>query len=120
MIKICNKFLIKYFLENNQIPKDILLSASKSGNIELIKFILNQEGIDIKAKDASLYYQIFISHIYLTFKSDIWKLFEILYITLIRSSIKAKKKKKKKDINIRLKLFNFFKYNNFLFHNQSL
>ena len=49
--KIGNLFLVKYFLENNQIPKDILVFASESGNIELVKFIFEQEGIDINAKD---------------------------------------------------------------------
>ena len=49
--RIDNIFLFKYFLEKNQIPKDILLSASKPINIEIVKFILEQEGIDINAKD---------------------------------------------------------------------
>ena len=49
--KIGNLFLVKYFLENNQIPNDILASATESRNIELVKFILEQEGIDINVQD---------------------------------------------------------------------
>ena len=48
--KIGNLFLFKYLLENNQIPKYILISASESGNFELVKFILEQGGIDINFK----------------------------------------------------------------------
>ena len=46
-----NLFLVKNFLEINPIPKDILVSSSWSVNIELVKFILEQEGIDINVKD---------------------------------------------------------------------
>ena len=49
--KIGNLFLVKYFLANNRIPKDILLSASESVNNELFQFILEQGGIDINAQD---------------------------------------------------------------------
>ena len=42
---------VKYFLEKNQIPKEILMSASKSVNIELFKFVLGQKEIEISAKD---------------------------------------------------------------------
>ena len=48
--KVGNLFLVRYFLENNQIPKDILVSASKSGNTELVKFIIDL-GVNINAKD---------------------------------------------------------------------
>ena len=48
--KIGNIFIVKYFLENNQIPKDILVFISESGNTELVKFILKQEEI-INAKE---------------------------------------------------------------------
>ena len=58
--KIGNLFLVKYFLENHQIPKDILVFASESGNIELVKFILKQGGIDINAKDIKLFLLKFI------------------------------------------------------------
>ena len=49
--KIGNIFLVKHFLENNQIPKDILVFASELMSFELVKFILDQEGININAKD---------------------------------------------------------------------
>ena len=49
--KTGNLFLVNYFLENHSIPKDILVIASESGNIEVFKFILEQEGIDINSKD---------------------------------------------------------------------
>ena len=49
--KVGNIFLVKYFLEKNLIPKDILVSASESVNIELVKFILEQKGIDINARN---------------------------------------------------------------------
>ena len=49
--KIGNLFLVRHFLENNQFPKNILVFASKSGNAELIKFILEQKGINVNAKD---------------------------------------------------------------------
>ena len=58
--KVGNLFFVKHFLENNQIPEDILFCASESGNIELVKFILKQGGIDINARDIFLYYSIFI------------------------------------------------------------
>ena len=54
--KIGNLFLIKYFLENNQIPKDILQTPTASGNAELVKFILQREKIDINAKTNEIYF----------------------------------------------------------------
>ena len=58
--KIGNLYLVKYFFEKNRIPKDVLVSASESGNVELVKFILGQEGIDINAKDIYLFLSKFI------------------------------------------------------------
>ena len=49
--KIGNLFLVKYFLKKNQIPKDIIVSASESGNVELVKIILNHRGFDINAEN---------------------------------------------------------------------
>ena len=38
--------LVNYFLENNQITKNILLSTSESGNVKLVKhFIIKKEVI---------------------------------------------------------------------------
>ena len=38
------------FFEKNQIPKDILVSASESVNFGHVKFIIEKEGIDINSK----------------------------------------------------------------------
>ena len=69
--RIGNLFLIKYFLEKNQIPKDILVSTSDSGNTELVKFILDQEGIDINAIYLIIFINIYLY--YLVFQNNIWK-----------------------------------------------
>ena len=50
-VKIGKLYLVKYFLVNNQFPKDFLASASESVNNELVRLILEQEGIDINARD---------------------------------------------------------------------
>ena len=37
-----------------------LISASVNGHIEIVKFLLEQEGIDINDKDVYLFYLMFI------------------------------------------------------------
>ena len=53
--KMGNLFIVKHFLESYRAPKEILIEAAKSRNIELISFILGKDGIDINAKDALLF-----------------------------------------------------------------
>ena len=56
--------LLKYFHSNKRFSKDNLFSSGKSGNFELVKYIPEQEGIDIVAKDIQLFFSNFISIIW--------------------------------------------------------
>ena len=49
--RIGNILFVKYFFEKNRIPKNILVLVSESGNIELVKLIINQGKININAKE---------------------------------------------------------------------
>ena len=46
-----NTFLINDFIQKNQIPYNIIVYACISGNIEIVKILLEQKDIDIDAKD---------------------------------------------------------------------
>ena len=46
-----NTFLINNFIKKNQIPNDTIVYACISGNIEIVKLLLEQKEIDINVKD---------------------------------------------------------------------
>ena len=49
--RIGNLFLTKFFLQEYPLPNCILGLSTKSGNIELVKYILEQQGIDVNEKN---------------------------------------------------------------------
>ena len=53
--RIGNLLIVKYFHRGYQFPKDVLVFSSESGNIELFKYIFEQKGIYINAKDIQFY-----------------------------------------------------------------
>ena len=77
--RIGNLFLIKYFLENNQIPTDILFFSAASENTEFFKFIIEQKGIDVNAKD-----EVYFNN--LLFQNNIWNFFKLFGTALIWAS----------------------------------
>ena len=79
--RVGNLFLVKHFLES-QIPKDILVFASESGNAELVKFIFKQEGIDINAKNDFYFNN-------LKFQNNIWDFFKLFKTALIFASFNS-------------------------------
>ena len=54
--KIGNLYLLKHFLKNNRMPKGALPKSVESGNIEVVQYILEQEGVDINSKDVLLFF----------------------------------------------------------------
>ena len=54
-----NIYLLKHFLANHEIPKDILLYAVTSGNIEIVEYILDQNVVDINAINVYLIFFMF-------------------------------------------------------------
>ena len=59
-----NIFLVKHYIEGNQVPKDIFVYAAASRNIELVKYILEQNDIDINIKDIYVFYSVLVSIIF--------------------------------------------------------
>ena len=75
-------FLVKHFLESNQIPPNILVYATESKNIELFNFIFSKEGIDINAKNK-IYFNDFI------FQNNIWGFLKLFKTALMFASEKG-------------------------------
>ncbi|KAH0793109.1 cask-interacting protein (caskin) 1,2 [Histomonas meleagridis] len=49
--KIGNIYLIKDFIKGHEIPKDTLIYSSESKSNELVKYVIDQKGIDINAQN---------------------------------------------------------------------
>ena len=60
-----------------------MVSTSESGNFELAKFILKQQGIDINAKNK-VYFNIFL------FQNNIWNFFKLFETAFILASEKCR------------------------------
>ena len=50
--------LVKYYKKVRFLPQEIIVSSAVSGNIDLVKFIIEQEGIDINAKNKIYFYNL--------------------------------------------------------------
>ena len=78
-VSVGNLHIFKYFQRGNQFPKEILFTFFETLNPELIKYILEQEGIDINTKN-----KVYLNN--LIFQNNIWNFFKLFETTLIWAS----------------------------------